>query len=114
MLNELLKLWAEKDPDRCKWIAGIQEWRIFCWGSWNPFLMHPWCLPLLEYALREAILSRGWKWDLMNSDGIQAIIWTQQGDFHYNGTDYSDGSEEQPAIAFLMVYLQALGCEVEQ
>lgn len=115
MLNQLLALWASKEPERCQQYPQF-GYKVFCWNcwhSWNPDSPIPWKFPVIEYALREAILARGWKWDLMNSDGIQAIIWTQQGDFHYNGTDYSDGREEQPAMALLMAYLRALGREVE-
>lgn len=111
-LIELLKRWAELDPERCGWEDSCYSYFIHGWPliiiatEWtgsevsNPAISKK-EIALLQAAIQEAIEARGWDWKIRSRSGIwDAAI--------YPFGNTWEESDHSPAAALLAAYLEAL------
>ena len=116
-LTSLLTRWAELEPGQCRKVAKIchsdpdafrllfhEDYHVITPGEISFFAI----VATLEYAIREAIIARGWLIEISGPrfgrpEWVAGVSWVKDG-----RTVWTDGKHEQPAIALLMAYLEAL------
>lgn len=109
-LQALLQRWAKLEPGRCKQYPAF--FKVLLDGEEeiiNSVHRGKKRQATIEYAVREAILARGWRYDTA-SPGNGKDYWDIQ--LAYGSGDgrilWTEGKAEQPAIALLQAYLTAL------
>lgn len=102
-MRELLKRWAELEPDRCHLKKNIDGFTINSGKWWD--LLFTGNLPSedglmkVQYAVQQAIIARGWLLDL-DWDGTRWEAWVNSG--------WADRSPNSAAEALLSAYLDAI------
>lgn len=107
-LAQPLQRWAELEQNRC--LFGQESIWLLIDGHWQ--IIHGtanWAdLATIEYALREAIIARGWRIE-MTSPRFGGPEWVAGIPVEKDGVvQWYDAKHEQPAIALLIAYLSAL------
>ena len=113
-MKELLKQWAELEPDRCKWVPNeYNEKKWDCWfilgqyihSSFESkeldFVEEGW-LGVIQYAVQHVIEAHGWQWELHGSRAYQSAV------VKHSGITMKIKDADTCAEALLSAYIKAL------
>ena len=105
-LETLLREWAAIEPERCEWNSDGQErFAVAVADVWFPVTEFTDAfvkIPVVQYAIQEAIEARGWSW----CSGYKVTkIYDLE---HYGRVMGKETEGTTPAEALLAAYIQAL------